>query len=559
MRKNFYCLFFIFYFIVCTAEAQPWARKAANAVFTLKTFSADGTLLASSNGFFVSADGEALGSFMPFRGACRAVVIDAQGKEWPVAEILGANEIYDVARFKVDAKKPTPLAIATAASSEGSETWILPYSVKKTPNCLKGTVSKAEQFGDGYTYYTLGMAMSEQHVGCPLLNADGAVIGLMQPAATATDKNSYAVSAAYARSLRIGGLSINDPSLRKTQIDIAIPEGKDDAMLALFMAGSSLDSLHYSHYLDRFISKYPELPDGYVSRARMLAAAERFADADNEMRQALKIAKQPDEVHYQYAMLIYQKELYQADKPYTPWTLDAALDHSRQAYQENPQSVYRQQQAQILFAQQKYEDAYDVYEELTRIDQHNAETFYAAAQCKLRSGQQESYLALLDSAVSTFSKPYLKAAAPYLLARARALHEAGKYRPAVSSYNEYADLMATGLSAEFYYQREQAEFAGHLYQQALDDIRRAAEMNPAEYIYQAEKACVELRAGMTDEVLQTARHCIEMAPGESDGYLFLGIAQCLKKQTAEGLLNLQKAKELGNDQAQGLIDKYQKK
>ena len=38
-----------------------------------------------------------------------------------------------------------------------------------------------------------------------------------------------------------------------------------------------------------------------------------------------------------------------------------------------------------------------------------------------------------------------------------------------------------------------------------------------------------------------------------------GIALCLKGEKVEGLQNLQKAKELGNDQAQTFIDKYSAK
>jgi hypothetical protein len=49
-----------------------------------------------------------------------------------------------------------------------------------------------------------------------------------------------------------------------------------------------------------------------------------------------------------------------------------------------------------------------------------------------------------------------------------------------------------------------------------------------------------------------------MAPNYSDGYLFLGLAQCLKGNKDEGLKNLQKAKELGDPQADELIEKYSK-
>jgi hypothetical protein len=38
----------------------------------------------------------------------------------------------------------------------------------------------------------------------------------------------------------------------------------------------------------------------------------------------------------------------------------------------------------------------------------------------------------------------------------------------------------------------------------------------------------------------------------------MGLAQCLKGQKPEGLKNLQKAKELGDVQAEELIEKYSK-
>lgn len=40
--------------------------------------------------------------------------------------------------------------------------------------------------------------------------------------------------------------------------------------------------------------------------------------------------------------------------------------------------------------------------------------------------------------------------------------------------------------------------------------------------------------------------------------MLLGLAQIQTKKKPEGLANLQKAKDLGNQQAQALIDKYSK-
>lgn len=556
MKRLFILLpFFLLTLLPLSAQTPSWADKAAKSVFTLKTFSADGSLLASSTGFFIGTNGEAVSSYAPFKGAQRAVIIDAQGKEIPVELILGANETYDVAKFQVSAKKTAPLAIASTATN-GSTVWLLPYSVKKTPVCVKGTVSSAEKFQDTYQYYTLQLTTEENQVSSPILNQDGAVIGIIQPSAGTKKETSYAVSARYAADLAIKGLSVNDPALKQTAIAKALPDDQKEALLALFLSSSSMSDSQYADFIERFIQKFPQVSDGYVYRARYRTAKGNFSGANDDMEQAIKLAEQKDDAHYQYAELIYQKEVYQSDKPYEGWSFDKAFSESQEAYRINPMPVYLQQQAQIRYAQRQYAEAFTIYEQLTHSDLRSADIFFAASQCKAQLGEKDQQIALLDSAVNLFSRPYVKTAAPYILARAQALYDQGKFRPAVNDYNEYGELMATQLGAPFYYQREQAEVGGHLYQQALNDIKKAIELEPAEPLYYAEKASLEVRVGMHQEAIETSQQLIRLSPEFSDGYLFLGLAQCLSNQKAEGAKNLHKAKELGNEQAQSLIDKY---
>lgn len=538
--------------------AQSWAKKAAQAVFTLKTFDGNNQLMASSNGFFVGSDGEAVSSYQPFKGAQRAVVIDVQGKEWPVECIIGANDMYDVAKFKVDVKKPQALTVAQAKAGKGAVAWLLPYSVKKVPDCKQGTVAEAEVFQTDYAYYTLDMTADERQAGCPVMNDEGEVIGILQPSADGQAGKSYAVSVLFASTMQMSGLGMNAPAMKATGIKKALPDDIEQAQLAMFMAASAMDSLQYIDFLERFIRKFPQHPDGYVNRARNLASATQFAEAEKNIEQALKVADKKDDVHYQYAALILQHRMLQSKTPYGPWTLERALQESQAAYEASPMPVYLQQQAQIHYALQHYDEAFQLYQQLTKSDLRSAEVFYAAAQCRLAQGDQSGAIAQLDSAVNTFSRPYLRAVAPYLMARGRLLDQAGKHRQAVSDFNEYEKLMTGQLTAEFYYLREQSEFAGHLYQQAIDDIQKAIEMAPQDPVYHAEKASVELRVGRYDEALVAAREAVRLAPDQADGHLLLGLGLCVKGQKTEGLASLQKAKELGHEQAQSLIEKYSK-
>ena len=81
-------------------------------------------------------------------------------------------------------------------------------------------------------------------------------------------------------------------------------------------------------------------------------------------------------------------------------------------------------------------------------------------------------------------------------------------------------------------------------------------MEPDNTFYLAERASLQVRVGLHNEAIETAQEIIKLEPQSSDGYLFLGLAQCLKGQKAEGVKNLQKALELGDPQAEGLIEKY---
>ena len=544
-------------FLTASVYAQSWASKEVKSMLTLKTFAADGSLLASSTGFFVGPNGEAVSTFAPFKGAQRALIIDAQGKEFAVEQIIGADETYDVAKFVTAARKTTPLPIA-ATTQNGESIWLMPYTVNKQPQCIQGSVTNAETFQERYQYYTLALTIEESHVSSPVLNSAGAVVGIVQPSVGGKKGVAYAVSARFATDLKVTGLSINDPVLRQTAIPLALPDDAKDAILTLFLASSSKSKSEYAQLIDRFIQKFPNQPDGYVYRARLSASEEKFQAADDDMQRALKVAASNDDVHYQYADIIYQKDIYQSDKPFDAWTLDKAFAESQEAYRLNPMNAYLQQQAQIRFAQAQYAEAYTLYEQLTHTDMRSADVFFAASQCKGRLGETDAQLALVDSAVNQFSRPYVKTAAPYLLARAQLLVDMGKYRLAVNDYNEYETLMSAQLDAPFYYSRSIAETGGHLYQQALNDISRAIELAPTEPIYLAEKASLQVRVGQHKEAIVTAQQLIKLSPDFSDGYLFLGLAQCLTNQKAEGARNLTKAKELGNDQAQSLIDKYAK-
>ena len=546
-------------FVCCMVNAQPdkWVKKASKAVFTLKTFNADGSLIGSGNGFFITADGVAVSSYTPFRGAAKAVVIDAMGKEYEVKSIIGANDVYDIAKFRVDATKCQTLRTAPAAV-ENTSLWLLPYNAKNAYSCTAAKVKSVQKVQNDYDYYTLEATAPENTVGCPYLNANGEVVGIQQQSSSDDNTTQYAVGAAFATGLKMTGLSLNDPALKATSIKKDLPDELDQAILTLYLASTLGDAQSFVGLVDDFIAKFPQAPDGYSYKAQIMAAQDNYPEADKYMKLAIDNATDKAEARYNYAKMMYQNLIYFYDSASHAWSYEQALEQAEQAVALDPQLPYLTQKAQLLFACKRYADSYAAFQDVIGKGGRTAECFYGAARCKEQLNDTTACLALLDSAVATFSKPYLKEAAPYIYARAQALAESGKYRLAVNDYNEYENLMISQVNSEFYYIRSQVEVKARLFQQALNDLDKAIDKSPDILLYRSEKASLQIRVHLLDQAIETASECIRLFPDASDGYLFLGLAQCLNNNKVQGVGNLLKAKDLGDAQADVLIEKYGK-
>ena len=112
----------------CAAQELPkWVNKARKAVFSVITYDGNDKILNTGNGFFIDETGTAVSDYSLFKGAERAVIVTTDGKEYPVKYIMGANDIYDVVKFKVETdKKPVFLTAAPQPAAQGTTVYLLP-------------------------------------------------------------------------------------------------------------------------------------------------------------------------------------------------------------------------------------------------------------------------------------------------------------------------------------------------------------------------------------------------------------------------------------------------
>lgn len=553
MKNSLRTILVLISFVVTVSTfAQPSAiKKLADATFTLTTFKEDGSILSSSNGFFISADGVCVSPWKPFIGASRAVVIDNKGQKHNVEALMGANGIYDIVKFQIQSST-TPAALATNVTAN-SNAWIVTTSKSNSP--AKAMVTKVEKFMEKYNYSVLTTDVDDKLNGAIVANDKGQVIGLY----SSNNSIKSATDAAFARDFVISGLSQNDLTLRECAIRVALPASVEEATIALMLSADKSES-YRAGAIKEFLGKFPTLNDGYLANANLLITKNDFANADKTLRDAIAKAQAKDEAHYNYARTIYICMVNPSIEPQLKslgWTLDKAMSEAEKAYKIKAEPQYRHLQAQIIYSKGDYEKAYKEFEALTTTPLKNPEIYLEMAQCKqqLKSDDKE-ILGLLNQSIELCDTPYVKTAAPYFLARAKQLDKMGDYRLAMKDYYTYEYFYRGQLGPEFYYMREQCEAKGKLWKQALQDILIASRLDPKEPIYCAEAGSLLLRVNKLDAAIDAAKQAIKLKPDFAEAYLILGSAQCQNKQKEEGIKNIQKAKELGNQQADSFLEKF---
>ena len=71
-----------------------------------------------------------------------------------------------------------------------------------------------------------------------------------------------------------------------------------------------------------------------------------------------------------------------------------------------------------------------------------------------------------------------------------------------------------------------------------------------------EKGSVHLRVNQLDEAIKALTQAVEMDAENAPAYRMLGYAQIQNKEKEKGIANLQKAVDLGDEVANGLLQKY---
>ena len=534
------------------AQTPKWYKKARKAQVAVIAYDAKGEI-HQGQGFYTNADGLFVSSYDLVKGANKVTLITTDNKTATAQRLAGANCLYNVAKLQSDATKTPYNPSATAPVMKGDVLYVMPLSTQKDATPKRDTVVGVEQFEGTYAYYRLTDTTDERLEGCPVMNEEGQTVGILQISGQGDKRAAYVLSLNYAEALAVRALDYNNADLRAIHLPMALPADESQASSFLYLVSTQHPD-YLTHAAD-FINRFPQSPIGYIQQAEAQIARCDYEAATQTYSQALKAKTgKDDELHYALSKAIYGACINKVDARPESWTLDKALEEARAANSANPSPIYTSMEGFCHYAMEHYAEALTAFSSLSTTNLRSAEYFNYCAECKKKlDAPREEILALQDSAIATFTRPYTQEAAPYFILRAQTLIAMDRHRDAVKDYNEYGHIMSRSLTDHFYYQRYQLQLKCRYYEAALSDIRQARLLKADNPLYHAEEAAVCYRCGLFDEAIIACREAIRLDPEFADPYRLYGMSLKQQGKNKEAKTQLQKAADLGDEVAKKLL------
>jgi len=562
--KLFYGFILSLYCLALHAQRDMprWIENARKAVISIETFDKNGKA-RKGNGFFVKNTGEAISDYFLFDGAERAVVTDTDGRQMQVNSIIGADDVYEVIYFKVTVPKNVPfLAIAQSSSEVGNEVYLLP--AKETVQ--KGEIEEITLIKESFDYFKANIPLTSSQISLPLLNANGEVIAITQADASGKNK-TYGVSTRYIQQLRITSIDIFSKTYASIGIRSGWSDNENEAQLALLYYSTQQDAPTYLETLNDFINKFPNLADGYLSRAshymrnRSVLAESQTALmkipelAMDDLNKSLKCNQKEDEGLYNQAKLIYEVLLDDSTFHSDSWNIRVASEKLQRAIEINDLPYYRQLEGDIALFQGDFEKAYYKYMYVNQSSFASSLSFFLAAKTRemLPDVNQFELMALMDSAVARSMSVPAEASA-YLQESIDLKIQYGLYAEAIKDYDQLYRVLVGSVSDAFYYYREQAKFRLGDLEGALTDIETAIALDKKNALYYAEEASIYLRMQDPVKAQVSVAKALTLDPAFAASHRLLGVCFLRQEKKNDACLSFQKAKELGDPIVDKLIE-----
>jgi len=184
----------------------PVARKA---VVTIQALDANGQLMASGTGFFVT-EGYVVTAAHVLEDAagCRIEMSDGQRQRCSVA---AADTAKDVAMLMVSGRPAVTLRWGTSESmKDGDDVTVISNPLGQLPGTVSRGIISASRVVNGTKLLQISAAISHGSSGAPVLNARGQVIGIVRSTIEAGQSLNFATATDAIRNLNNDQVAVAD-------------------------------------------------------------------------------------------------------------------------------------------------------------------------------------------------------------------------------------------------------------------------------------------------------------------------------------------------------------
>lgn len=299
MRKlNYFlmsmCFPLLFYVSLLPAQAQELpqiVKKIAPSTVIIFTYDKNGEIRGQGSGFFISQDGDIITNRHVFAGSHSAEVKTADGKVYPVTQIVAESKEADIVRAKVNVPKSVPfLSLSNSIPEVGERIVVIgnPLGLERTVS--DGIVSASREIPGFGRIYQITAPLSSGSSGSPVVNMKGEVIGVATFQFVEGQNLNFAIPSEHIGKLK----AIKEWTMRSVEEGITSAEGLYISGLLFLLIEDYEKALSY---FEKAVVKDPGYALAHLGLGVAYAKLGRYTEAIEPYKQAIRIKPDYAEAH----------------------------------------------------------------------------------------------------------------------------------------------------------------------------------------------------------------------------------------------------------------------
>ncbi|MBI3260240.1 MAG: serine protease [Ignavibacteriae bacterium] len=207
--------FLLFFISLLTLNTHSYSqdivtmfKRVKPSVVTVISYNAFDLEDGTGSGFFIDHN-RIITNFHVVEDAASVKIRLNDSTEFPVVRMIAKDSVKDIAILELDipaSRKITPLVFRTVPPEQGERVYVVGNPLGFEQSVSDGIVSSVRVIKDEGKVIQFTAAVSPGSSGSPLLDASGAVLGVVRMIMTEGQNLNFAVPAEFAKSIKIEGV-----------------------------------------------------------------------------------------------------------------------------------------------------------------------------------------------------------------------------------------------------------------------------------------------------------------------------------------------------------------